>query len=163
GKGGSPARHSPRSPVVVKVAKAATVVEPRLADSLNGPVFQDGFTEIPSPGQVRLVWGRSGDHASIYHMLLAVFQGPSRDEFHAQTEDPFYEPSDRLLVKRGFRVLAHLQLTRRTMEFGSLRLPVAGVHWLGTLPEFRKQGFATRLLADAPRRLASGAALLGLG
>jgi predicted acetyltransferase len=95
-------------------------------------------------------------------MLLAVFQGPSRDEFHAQTEDPFYEPSDRLLVKRGFRVQSHLHLTRRTMEFGSLRLPVAGVHWLGTLPEFRKQGLATRLLAEAQRRMAADGAVLAL-
>jgi predicted acetyltransferase len=125
-----------------------------------GPV--DVFSESPPVGQARVVTGRSGDHASAYHMLLAVFQGPSRDEFLAQTEDPFYEPSDRLLVKRGFRVLAHLQLTRRTMEFGSLRLPVAGVHWLGTLPEFRKQGFATRLLAEASRRMAAEGAVLAL-
>jgi len=122
----------------------------------------DAFSESPPVGQVRVVTGRSGDHAAVYHMLLAVFQGPSRDEFHAQTEDPFYEPSDRLLVKRGFRVLAHLQLTRRTIEFGSLRLPVAGVHWLGTLPEFRKLGLASRLLAEAQRRMAADGAVLAL-
>lgn len=137
-------------------------VKIRLANELDGPVRQDGFSETPPAGQARLVWGRSGDHASIYHMLLAVFQGPSRDEFHAQTEDPFYEPTDRLLVKRGFRVLSHLHLTRRTIQFGSLRLPVAGFHWLGTLPEFRAQGFATRLLTEAHRRIAADGAVLGL-
>jgi predicted acetyltransferase len=122
----------------------------------------DVFSESPPVGQARVVTGRSGDHAAVYHMLLAVFQGPSRDEFQAQGEEPFYEPSDRLLVKRGFRVLAHLQLTRRTMEFGSLRLPVAGVHWLGTLPEFRRQGFATQLLAEAQWRMVADGAVLAL-
>ena len=87
-----------------------------------------------------MVWGRSGDHAAVYHMLLAVFQAPSRDEFQAQTEDPFYEPTDRLLVKRGFRVLSHLHLTRRTMYFGNISIPVAGFHGLSTLPEFRGKG-----------------------
>jgi predicted acetyltransferase len=48
------------------------------------------------------------------------------------------------------------------MEFGSLRLPVSGVHWLGTLPEFRKQGFAMRLLAEAQRRMAADGAMLAL-
>ena len=136
--------------------------QPRLADMLIGPTLQDGFTETPAPGQVRLVWGRSGDHASIYHMLLAVFQGPSRDEFHAQTEDPFYEPTDRLLVKRGFRVLSHLHLTRRTMHFGAARLPMSGFQWLATLPEFRRQGFATRLIKEAERRIAADGAVLGI-
>jgi predicted acetyltransferase len=77
-------------------------------------------------------------------------------------EDPFYEPHDRLLVKRGFRVLSHLQLAHRTMLFGQLALPVAGYHWLGTLPEFRNQGFAMRLLKEADQRVAESGAVLGL-
>ncbi|HTQ40269.1 MAG TPA: GNAT family N-acetyltransferase [Pirellulales bacterium] len=123
---------------------------------------QDVFSETTPTGEARLVLGRSGDHAAVYHSLLAIFQGPSREEFHVQTEDPFYEPTDRLLVKRGYRVLSHLQLTHRTMLFGKLELPVAGFHWLGTLPEFRGQRFATRLLSEADRRIAAAGAVLGL-
>ena len=126
------------------------------------PVQQDAFADSPPSDEIRLVWGRSGDHAAVYHMLLAVFQAPSRDEFQAQTEDPFYEPTDRLLVKRGFRVLSHLHLTHRTMYFGSVAFPVAGFHGLGTLPEFRGQGFATRLLHEGERRIAGEGAALGL-
>jgi len=125
-------------------------------------IDRDVFSESAVPGEIRLVQGRSGDHASVYHMLLAVFQGPSRDEFHLQAEDPFYEPSDRLLVKRGFRVISHLHVTHRSMLFGRLTLPIAGIHWLGTLPEFRNQGLATSLLRESHRRLAADGALLGL-
>jgi predicted acetyltransferase len=95
-------------------------------------------------------------------MLLAVFQGPSRDEFYAQTEDPFYEPHDRLLVKRGYRVFSHLHLLRRTMRFGQAALPISGVHWLATLPEFRGEGFASRLVHEAERRMADDGTLIGI-
>ncbi len=152
---GSPAKTRPLHP-------AAVPPRPKLADALVGPVQQDAFADSPPSDEIRLVWGRSGDHAAVYHMLLAVFQAPSRDEFQAQTEDPFYEPTDRLLVKRGFRVLSHLHLTHRTMYFGSVTFPVAGFHGLGTLPEFRGQGFATRLLHEGERRIAGEGAALGL-
>ncbi len=142
--------------------RAPQTSAPRLVEQLRGHLDQDVFSETPVPGEVRLVAGRSGDHASVYHMLLAVFQGPSRDEFHLQAEDPFYEPSDRLLVKRGFRVISHLHLTHRSMLFGGLTLPVTGFHWLGTLPEFRNQGLATRLLTEAQRRIAADGSVLGL-
>ena len=90
------------------------------------------------------------------------FRLPLREEFHLQAEDPFYEPSDRLLVNRGFRVISHLHLTHRSMLFGQLNLPATGFHWLGTLPEFRNQGLATRLLAEAQRRIAADGSVVGL-
>jgi predicted acetyltransferase len=147
-----------------KLAKNTTpqVRLPRLGDALSNLTRQDVFSETGAPGEARLVLGRSGDHAAVYHALLAIFQGPSRDEFHAQAEDPFYEPTNRLLVKRGYRVLSHLQLTHRTMRFGSLACPVAGFHWLGTLPEFRGQGFAAQLLHEADRQAVASGAVLGL-
>ncbi len=141
---------------------AAPTPRLKLADSLKGPVEPGDFCESPPGGQLRMATGRSGDHASVYHMLLAVFQGPSRDEFHAQTEDPFYEPHDRLLVKRGYRVLSHLHLIRRTMRFGQIAVPVSGVHWLGTLPEFRGEGLASRLVQEAECRMAEEGTLIGL-
>jgi predicted acetyltransferase len=134
----------------------------KLAETLVGSITPSDFSDSPPTGDLRLALGRSGDHASVYHMLLAVFQGPSRDEFHAQTEDPFYEPSDRLLVKRGYRVLSHLHLIRRTMQFGQTAVPVTGVHWLGTLPEFRGEGLASRLVREAERRMADEGTLVGL-
>jgi predicted acetyltransferase len=117
---------------------------------------------MPPSSELRLALGRSGDHASVYHMLLAVFQGPSREEFYHQTEDPFYEPQDRLLVKRGFRVVSHVHLIRRAMYFGQTAIPVCELQWLGTLPEFRSEGLATRLVHEAERRMLEDGALVGL-
>lgn len=98
-----------------------------------------------------LVLANAGDHATIYQFLTVVFQGPSHDMFLASLDDPFYEPSDRLLIKRGHQILAHLHLTRRVMRYGSCRFPASGLDWLGTLPEFRGQGFASRLMQTADR------------
>ena len=67
---------------------------------------------------------RAGDHPEIYQFLLAVFQGPSREEFHAVQDEPSYDPGQRLLMKREGRIAAHLQLSHRTMCFGELRLPI---------------------------------------
>jgi predicted acetyltransferase len=138
------------------------VRQARLHKTLPLLVRQNVFSEATAPGEAGFVLGRSGDHAAVYHTLLAIFQGPSREEFHAQAEDPFYEPTDRLLVKRGYRVLSHLQLSPRTMLFGQLALPVTVFQWLGTLPEFRGQGFAARLLEEADRRVIAAGATLGL-
>jgi GNAT superfamily N-acetyltransferase len=132
-----------------------------LADSLGPLLSPDAFGEIPH-GQMAVVVGRSGDHPSVFQTLLAVFQGPSREEFQSQAEDPFYEPLDRLLVRRGHRVLSHLHLTKRTMRFGEVTLPIAGIQWLATLPEFRSQGFASRLLAEAERRIVADSGLLAV-
>jgi hypothetical protein len=35
-----------------------------------------------------LLPARAGDHPEIYQFLLAVFQGPSREEFHAVQDKP---------------------------------------------------------------------------
>ncbi len=103
-----------------------------------------------------------GDHPGIRHFLTAVFQGPSGGEFRASLDDPHYQPHDRLLVKRGPEIVGHAQVTRRVMQFGSLRLPVAGLDWLGTLPAVRGQGLGGRLLSAAEQHMASAGALVGL-
>lgn len=106
-------------------------------------------TPLRSPARVLV--GRAGDHPDVYQLLLAVFQGPSREEFHASQDDPTYEPSNRLLVRQGGRLVSHVLLNRRTMNFGPLRLPVDRVAWLATLPEFRSQGYGSLLLEAAGR------------
>ncbi len=103
----------------------------------------------------RVVLGRAGDHPDVYQLLLAVFQGPSREEFYASQDDPTYDPSNRLLVRHNGRLVSHVQLVSRSMNFGPLQLPVDRVTWLATLPEFRSQGFAGTLLEAANRNASS--------
>ncbi|MBX7167530.1 MAG: GNAT family N-acetyltransferase [Pirellulales bacterium] len=95
----------------------------------------------------------AADHAAVHQFLMAVFQGPSRDGFFALLEDPFYEPNERVLLKIGSQILGHAQTAKRTMRFGGTDLPVATLHWLGTLPEYRLRGVAQRLLAAAEREM----------
>jgi predicted acetyltransferase len=120
---------------------------------------------IPGPfrfGPIRVDRGRAGDHSDVFQLLLAVCHGPSRDEFHAGQEDPAYEPSNRLLIKRTGRIVSHLQLIPRTMFFGEQRLPVEQMAWLATLPEFRSQGCAGQLLSAANRAMAADGTLVGM-
>ncbi len=106
--------------------------------------------------------GRAGDHESICGFLTALFPGPTWAEFKASLADPFYEPRDRLLLKRAGRLVAHVQLTHRVMQFGPNQIPVAGLKWLATAADCRGQGLASYLLAAAQRQAAEDGALVGL-
>jgi predicted N-acetyltransferase YhbS len=105
---------------------------------------------------------KPGDYPAIYHFLTSVFQGPSAAEFKASIEDPFCEPHDRLLIQHGSRIVAHAQLTHRSMQLGSLSIPVSGLHWLGAAPTVRGQGLGLDLLSAIEKRMADGGALVGL-
>jgi len=102
--------------------------------------------------RLHVVEGRSGDHLDIHQMLLAIYHAPSAVEFQSSQDDPFYEPSDRLLIKRGKRILSHVQLINREMRFGAMITGVTEFDRLTTWPEYRGQGHATRLLLAAERK-----------
>jgi predicted acetyltransferase len=114
------------------------------------------------PAKEDVLPARVGDQPEIFQTLLAIFQGPSREEYQAEHDEPGYEPSRRLIVKRDGRIVSHLHLSARHMVFGSAKLPVAVVGWLGTLPECRGQGYASRLLHRADDEMRRGGAVLGL-
>ena len=110
--------------------------------------------------------GGPGDHGAAFQLLSSVFKGnfsraPSRDSFFASLDDPFYEPNDRILVRRGLRVLAQTQVSQRTVQFGGMTLPVSGLHALCTLPEFRRQGFAGALVQMAQEVMLEDGAVFG--
>ncbi len=128
-----------------------------LADGGNG---SGGQPAAGSPlAQMR--YASAGDHGAVYHLLTAVFQSPTRDAFSATLDDPFYEPTDRVLIKCGHRLLGHIQVSKRSMHFGPLVLPSAGVYWLATLPEYRGRGFAQALLQAAHDLMVEDGSLLG--
>jgi predicted acetyltransferase len=109
-----------------------------------------------------IVAARAGDHPDIYQFLLEVFQSPSREEFYAVQDDPTYEPGRRLLVKQDGRIAAHVQLSHRSMCFGGLQIPITQLDWLGTLPQCRAQGIATRLMHRAEQEMRRSGAALGI-
>ncbi|HMB04657.1 MAG TPA: GNAT family N-acetyltransferase [Isosphaeraceae bacterium] len=114
-------------------------------------------------GSVEFCLGTEADHEAVYQTLLHVFHGPDRESFLGALSDPAYRPEQRLLVKVDGRVVSHIHLTERMIRYGSARLPLNGVMWVGTLPEYRGLGFAqnlTRLADDRARE--TGAVLQAL-
>lgn len=128
----------------------------------DGPDLLELTADTSTSDRPQLVVANSGDHAAIFQFLTAVFQAPSHDDFTASLDDPFYEPSDRLLVKLGHRILSHLLLNRRTLQFQSQRMPVSVVSWLATLPECRGYGYAQRLLRLAEQLMVEDGSALGM-
>src|SRR5437879_5945966 len=103
-------------------------------------------------GTVEFVIGTEADHEAVYQTMLHVFHGPDRESFLGALSDPFYSPDQRLLAKVDGRIASHIHLTAREIRFGSARLALNGVMWVGTLPEYRGLGFAQNLLRLANER-----------
>ena len=118
------------------------LTRPGLASSLGADsVAPEISSLLPPPLQVSV--GGPGDHPSIHLLLQTVFHGPSAAEFQAQLDDPYYEPCHRIVVKRSERIVSHVRLSNRVMNFGLMMVPVALVSDLATLPEYSRQGCAT--------------------
>jgi predicted N-acetyltransferase YhbS len=114
-------------------------------------------------GPAEFCVGSEADHEAVYQTLLHVFHGPDRDSFLGALVDPAYRPDQRLLVKVDGRVVSHIHLTEREVRYGSAALPLNGVMWVGTLPEYRGLGFAQNLMRLADVRAAeTGVALQAL-
>jgi predicted acetyltransferase len=102
------------------------------------------------------------DHIALGYFLAEIFGSGHPAEFQASLDDPVYAPGNRLLLRRMGRTIAHVHLTRRIMQFGSVSLPVAGLQGLATAADCRQQGLATHLLSAAERQMAKSGALVGL-
>jgi predicted N-acetyltransferase YhbS len=103
-------------------------------------------------GSVEFGLGTEADHEAVYQTLLHVFHGPDREAFLGALSDPSYRPDQRLLVKVDGRVVSHVHLTERKIRYGPTAIPMNGVMWVGTLPEYRGLGFAQNLMRLADDR-----------
>jgi predicted acetyltransferase len=101
----------------------------------------------------RVVPARAGDHHDLYALLVSVLHQPSSAEFHAQLDDPFYEPSDRLLVKRNHQIVAHARIANRQMQFCGAAMPISTLSDLVVLPEYRNEGCAAELVKAAEQSI----------
>ncbi len=114
-------------------------------------------------GSVEYSLGTEADHEAVYQTLLHVFHGPDRETFLGALSDPAYKPDQRLLVKVDGRVASHVHLTEREIRYGGVVIPMNGVVWTGTLPEYRGLGFAQNLMRLADERArATGAVIQAL-
>jgi len=155
-------RDHSREVALAKNAREASSAAPNSANENSRVPNSPTKRTSQAASRLPVVSGTAGDHLAVHELLTVVFQRPSRDAFVASLDDPFYEPHDRLLVKSGQRLVSHVHTTKRVMHFGPLRVPVAGVDWLATLPEHRGQGHATRVMAAAEQAVVAEGAELGL-
>jgi ribosomal protein S18 acetylase RimI-like enzyme len=110
----------------------------------------------------RLVTGHAGDHALVHALLRAANQAPSYEDFITWLDEPTYEPSDRLLVKHGNQIVAHLQLLHRTAWFEDVRLPIGSAQDLAVLPEYLHAGYDRQLIDAAERSMRGSQAIVSL-
>lgn len=127
----------------------------------GGSAAREGstFPRIFQPSDVRVA--SAGDHHTIHRFLLSVGQPVSQGEFQSQLDDPYYEPTDRLLVKRQDQIIAHARTIRREMKVGSLVCPVTWLDEVVSLPEFGGS-CAVPLIQAAETAMLEDGSVLGL-
>jgi predicted N-acetyltransferase YhbS len=125
------------------------------------PARSEASAAITAP-RLRLATAKTGDHPLIHGLLVSVFHGPTAAEFQAQLDEPGYEPADRLIVKDGEEIAAHLRLARQTIQLGTATLPAARFMDLATATAYRGRGLATAMLAAGQRVAAERGVLVGL-
>jgi len=152
----------PLSRTAARTAKPAAAKSTTAADnSADSPyIWPLGVSAVPQDA-VRVGPAGAGDHAGIHQLLSGIFHAPSRDDFASSLEDPFYEPTDRIVVKRGMQVVGHAHLAPRVMRFGDDEFPVTALHRLGVLPEYRGRDYGRRMLEQADAAMAADGAVLG--
>jgi GNAT superfamily N-acetyltransferase len=158
-----------RSSSLAKSSKANRSSAPRVAPSRNAAIAAAAVTasrtdaqRTSAPPRLRLLTAKTGDHPLIHELLVSIFHGPSLPEFQAQLDEPGYAAADRLIVKDGEEIAAHLRLARQTIQAGSTTLPAARFMDLATAPQFRSRGLATALLAAGERAAADRGVLVGI-
>ena len=154
---GTTATEKPRS--ASRSAKEPTATGAKPTDSPY--IWPLGVAAVPQD-TVRIGPAGAGDHAGIHQLLAAVFHAPSKDDFASSLEDPFYEPCDRIVVKRDMQVLGHTHLAQRVVRFGGDDLPATALHRLCVAPEYRGRDLGRRMLEHADASMAADGSVLGL-
>jgi hypothetical protein len=104
----------------------------------------------------------TGDHTLIHRLLLAVQQNPPFERFSVWLEDPHYDPSDRILLRRGTQIIGHVHITNRTIYWGGERIVSAGLYDLAALPEYDEPAGTGELLVAAEDRLREDGVVLAM-
>ena len=134
--------------------RSATTHHSKQAISTNGDAkHSERLQRTNALQDVDVQPARAGDHVLIYQLLQHIFHAPSMAEFQASQDAPLYEPSDRLVARLNGRLFGHVHVVNRTMNFDSVRVPVADVRHLGVLPELRGRGLGSELLQAAEEKI----------
>ena len=104
----------------------------------------------------------TGNHWAIHAFLQRQLYRPSNAEFVSATQRPGYQPEERLIVKSPIdrSIIAHGQVEPQTIRFGTAEIPVARLRDLAIPPEFRRRGYADRMIRAAEALARKSGAML---
>jgi predicted N-acetyltransferase YhbS len=103
------------------------------------------------------------DHDEVGHVLVNTLRTLDRERFYTSLLDPDFRPEHRLIARVGGRLASHVLMTNRSIQYDSVALPMTGLVWLGTVPEYRGRGLAEALIRQAVKKAdSSKISLLGL-
>jgi predicted acetyltransferase len=169
---------SQQPPLKRSALRPAQVLKTLAAQPTNGPVelrsptaFSDASLGAPrsrsvaptaNATTVRLVTGHAADHALVHALLRAANQAPSHEDFVTWLDEPTYEPTDRLLIKHGERIVAHLHLLARTAWFDGVQVPIGAVQDLAVLPEYAQAGYEQSLVWVAEQVMCESQAVVAM-
>ncbi len=108
-----------------------------------------------------IVVGTAEEHSLISQLLVQAYQAPLADDFQSRLDEPYYQPSDRLLLWRADRLIGHVQVSKQTGWFHGLRCPLARLQDFVTLPEYQAADFDKPLLEVAESVAVNEGAILG--
>ena len=97
----------------------------------------------------KIVVGNAGDHPLVLKLFIQAYQSPLAEDFQSRLDEPTYEPSDRLLLRRGEGLIGHVQISKQIGWFQGQRCPLARLQDFLTLPEYRAAGFDQPLIETA--------------
>ena len=129
------------------------------AVSAERPDGEQEFALAPDGPAARISPANMGDHGLIA-AFLESFRRLSADDFHHWLDAPDYRPADRLLVRHDGRILGHVHLTHRPLEWGAARVPSVALHDLAVPPFFGEAECRRRLLQAAESQGRSDGALV---
>ncbi len=84
------------------------------------------------------------------------------NEFSMRLDEPFYEPHDRLLARRGLKLAGHVRVLNRELYLLDAVVPVAWLVELAALPEFGGTTLAAQLIAAGEQKMTAEGAAIGL-
>ena len=114
------------------------------------------------PTGLTLDVGNAGDHPSIRALFAQAGCDMPANEFSMRLDEPFYEPHDRLLARRGMKLAGHVRVQNRELYLLDSVVPVGWLVELAALPEFGGPRLAGQMIAAAEVKMRSEGAALAL-
>ncbi|MCG8450983.1 MAG: hypothetical protein MI725_15555 [Pirellulales bacterium] len=121
--------------------------EARATANLSPPVDPTCLSRLGA--DTKIVVGNAGDHPLALQLFVQAYQAPLAEDFQSRLDEPSYEPSDRLLLRRGEQLIGHVQVSKQIGWFQGQRCSLAQLQDFLTLPEYCASEFDAPLLALA--------------